>query len=344
MSTVSRSTSASAKALLGRRDFIRLAGTVGVGVLGVAAAASLSGCGFFGGDEPQPESEPQPLLPPNAVDFENLVFTLETDTSTWWWGQLDNVESSANGAVVVGIPVTELNNDELSRVVNSLYCKVVAPSGEELPDISGFYSGDDILQKGSIAIGETVSGVLHFPYAGPGTYTVQFDNLLGGKASLPFEIAGSQANGLRAYPSTMLNQADAEKAAYFGTQFDVNGMTLTLSADTSTYYWTQLWSGDEHDGLWCVAVPLTVYNGADYAQTVTFDMYALFGPTLERIYDPGAYYQDTHVSFQPAVEPGQTFQTWLWWPYLGDGSYYACFDNAGVKQPASVYFTWPEGM
>ena len=321
------SVSLNLKSDISRRGLVTLGGLL----CGLALVPSW-GCALLGIEDPNANKDKdENALPPGACDFEHLVVTLNLDTATWQWLQLDDPNSSLNGSIVVGIPVTAQNNDELARVLNYMYCKVTAPSGEAQPDISGYYNYDDILQQGSISPGSSTSGVLHVLYRGAGTYTLQFDNLLGSKASLSFEMIDSSAAGIHAVPPSYLSEDDAWSAIPYGNQFDVSGLTLTFSTDEASYNWTQTWDeyNPDWDGRWCVGVPLTITNYSSEPRALTIDMYGLYAPDYTRVDDPAPWFEDSSAAYTGVIEPGQTVETNMYWPYYFDGQYYAAFDNNG---------------
>lgn len=318
---------------LDRRSFVR--GGAVVGALGLLA--SLTGCSALGIEDPAlSQAENEPKQTPGTVDFDRLYIALNLDQTTWTWDQINNGASAYNGSLVVGIPMSATNNDELSRVLSGLYCKVVTPSGITQPDISAYYTDTDILQRGSIPVGGTNEGIIHILYDGPGTYTLTFDNLLGRKAELEFAVGSSAASGLHPIPWYELNAADATNAVPYGESFDVSGLTLTLSADEDTYWWTQAWdeTNPVWNGRWCVGVPLTITNNSSVPLALTSDMYGLFAPELYRLEDPAPWFAGASAAYVGTLNPGQSVQASLFWVYVDDGWYYAVFDDNGRKAVA----------
>ena len=320
---------------------------------GLALALGLGGCSPLGIEDPA--ASPSDATgsgkgdaPAGSVDFESLVVSVNTDASTWQWDQVQNPRSETNGLLVVGLPVTATNNDDRNRVLNSQYCKVLAPDGTAQPDITGSYP-DDILKRGGIAAGQTESGTLHVLFRGTGTYTLAFNDLLGGKAELPVRI-DSSATGLRAIPDEM-GAHDVSGAVPAGAAFDAEGLTMTFSANEASYCWLQASApGDPvWDGRWCVGVPLTVVNHSSAGAAVTQDVYAKFNPWLDRQADPAPHfaaapYADAggiagmnDIATAGLVSAGQSIASMMWWAYDGDGDYYVVFDSAGAKVIASVH-------
>lgn len=325
-----------AGAPIDRRSLARGGAALGAGLLG---ALALSGCSALGIEDPNEDSDTgQEELPAGAIDFRGLVVALDLDQSTWAWGKISSPSSSANGSIVVGIPVTATNNDEQRRVVNSVYNKLTGPDGLQLADISAFYSTDDLLQTGGILAGDTVSRVLHVLYSGEGTYTLEFDNLIGNKASLSFEIGSAAATGLHPIPDDALSADDAASAFAPGTAFQVGDLMVAVSPDTANYWWTA--TSDPSNAAWngraVVGVHIEVANNSSVSASITADMYGLFAPELYRLADPAQYYADISLAYTGPIAPGASVSTVLFWPYVDDGTYYAVFDNGGVKAVASV--------
>lgn len=306
-----------------------------------AATAALSGCELLGIEDPsvkkaEEKAAEEAAKVPGTVDFDDMTVILDLDQSTWEWGQLTNAASADNGSVVVGIPAAAVNNSDSSRVLNYTYCKIVAPNGAVQSDISKYYS-NDIFKRGAIASGSSNWGTLHVVYRGEGTYTIQFDNLLGSKASLALEITGVTAAGVSAIPD-VLSATDAGYAIASGESFDVGNLTLQLSADTTGYWWTQTWDdeSDTWNGRWVVGVPVTVTNHSTEAGTVTADMYGMFAPGLYRLADPAPYFADSAVGYLGSVAPGASVSKVMYWVYDEDGLYYVVFDSHGARVVASV--------
>lgn len=305
-----------------------------------AALFPLGGCALLGIEEPEEEEEEpeEEALPAGAVDFEGLVVAPDTDPANWQWLSIDNPNSAYNGCLVVGVPVTVTNNDTSSRVLSALYCSITGPNGIAQQDISVYYTGDDVLQRGGIPAGTTTSAVLHVLYQGAGTYTVSFDDLLGHKAHTTLEVGSASASGLHPIPNR-LGQQDVNVAVTYGLPFDVSGLTFTFSSDESLYSWEQSWdeTNPGWNGQWCVGVPVTITNNATTAHAFTAEQYGLYAPDFSRTGDPAPYFQAASACYLPAIEPGQTVQSKMYWPYYGDGWYYAVFDNNGTKAVASVH-------
>lgn len=321
-----------------RRALVR----VGMALGAVALVAPLTGCdSFLGIEDPTVKQvDEEPAEVPGTTDFDDLTIALNLDPATWTWSKYDNTASASNGCLVVAIPVTATNNSDISRVLSGLYCKIVSPSGQTQPDISPYYTGDDILQRGSIPVGATETGTIHVLYQGPGVYTFEFDNLLGRKASIEAQISGSQASGLRPIPDSALGQGDVSVAVPAGQPFDVGGLTLNLSADEATYFWTQAWdeTNEAWNGRWVIGVPLTITNNSTETQALTADMYGLYAPALYRVEDPAPWFVESSAAYTGPIAPGQTVQTMLYWPWVEDGYSYVVFDNNGAKVVASVRF------
>lgn len=316
--------------------------------LGAIATVALGGCSFLGIENPNAASDDtDDTLDEGSVDFESLIVSFDTDQSTWSWDKIINTQSQFNGDIVVGIPATATNNDESSRVLSPLYCSISNPSGVEQDDISAYYS-DDILTQGSISVGGSASGTLHILYGGTGTYTVEFDNLLGSKASIGLELPSSRGTGLRAIPDQM-GYLDASQAITDGASFQVDGLTVTFASDVDipnelgeydnvrdVYVWTQAVSDDAvWNGQWCVGVPVTITNNSSEAAAITADNYAKFNPSYAMQSDAAPYFADD-VIYVGQIEPGQTVSSMIYFKYEVDGTYYMIFDSDGAKVVASA--------
>lgn len=320
-----------------RRSFVR--GGVALGAL--ALVAPLAGCSVLGIEDPaEDEAATQTEETPGTLDFRGLQIALTLDQATWSWSKISNAGSAINGSIVVGIPVTVTNNDEQRRVVNSMYCKVAAPDGTQLTDLSPYYTTDDLLSLGSISSGSSATRVLHVPYSGAGTYTLECDNMLGNKASLPFEVGSAAATGLHPIPDDALGATDAQNAVPYGTPFNVCGLSLTFTSDEDSYWWVQAVdeTNEVWNGRWCVGVPVTVSNPTSAPVAITPDLYGLFAPALYKVEDPAPWFQDSSLGYLGAIAAGATVQTMMFWPWIEDGNYYAVFDSDGAKVTACVHF------
>ena len=169
-------------------------------------------------------------------------------------------------------------------------------------------------------------------------------NDVGRKAQLPFELSGSQASGLRPLPDGDLGSTSAQNAVPYGTPFSVGPLTLTFSADEASFLWIQAWDpyNDAWNGRWCVGVPLSITNNSAEPQELTADLYKLYAPRLYPMEDAAPWFGDpspdyvTSATYIGPIQPGETAQTMLYWPYDEDGWYYAAFDNDGFMVVASA--------
>lgn len=317
---------------------------------GVFAMLGLTGCSVLGIEDPtatKSSQEGDAASAPGSVDFDSLIVTISTDATTWQWEQLSNPASEDNGLLVVSLPVTADNQDDAGRVLSPLYVKITAPDGAQQADLTGAYP-DDILTTGNISAGQQASGMLHVLFRGRGTYTITFDNLIGGKYKLKLDI-DSAGTGMRAIPAT-LGSPDMTDAFPAGAAFDMEGMTFTLSDDAASYCWMPAAApGDPvWDGRWCVGVPLTVENHTGASAAVTQDLYAKFNPYGTRQDDPASHFADACVSADGVagspdvgtiglISAGQSTTAMIWWVYEEDGDYYVAFDSNGAKVVAQAH-------
>jgi hypothetical protein len=304
--------------------------------LAMCLALALSGCTVLGISDPTVSASSQnDELASNSIDFDDMIITLNTDTSSWVWSSINNNSSTYNGNIVIAIPIHLENNGDGVQVLNSLSCKIIGPDGLTLPDISSVVE-NDILDSTSVGVGSSVDGTLHVLYRGAGTYTIQFDNMLGAKAELSFDVVSASSIGIRALPSS-ISSIDAGNAIPSGTSFDAEGLTITLSADRSSYNWVQASApGDSYwDGRWCVGIPVTITNLSNEDRSISTSAYEKFNPSLEMQGDPAPYFSDdiTNVGTIPA---GQTVVSMIYFSYDGDGNYYIAMDNNGTSVLATV--------
>lgn len=318
----------------GRTLALGLAGT-----LGLAALLPLPGCGFplpFGtGGTEEADSAASDTETAGQVNFDGLLVTLNMDNSTWQWSTLSNSTTSANGSIMVTIPVNLKNNGDGAKVLNSLTVTISAPDGTVLPDISGDVP-DDLLANKGIGVGSETNTVMHVLYRGAGTYKLNFDNMLGTKATLPFDVSDARNLGIRALPSA-ITSFDAGNAVPSGASFDAEDLTLTLSADRNAYVWVQVDapSNAAWNGVWCVGVPVTVANNTSEAQSVTLDAYVKFDPNLNRQQDPAAFFNDDITNIG-SIAAGQTITCMIYFVYVIDGNYYLAMDNNGASVLATA--------
>lgn len=283
----------------------------------------------------QSSSADSDAIPEGAVNFDNLIVSVDTDTSTWEWSTIENAASSQNGSIVIAIPIHLENRDDGSHVINSIDCNITDPAGTEQADISSMYS-NDIFNYGSIAAGASVDSVIHVIYHGAGTYSINFDNSMGVKATLPIEMLDAHTMGIRAIPDSM-TQSDADSAVISGTTFLAEDMSITLSADRDSYNWVQASApGDTiWDGRWCVGVPATITNTSSTDQSITTSVYAKFNPNYNLQDDPAPYFTDD-VTNLGTIAAGQTVQSMIYFVYDGDGDYYLAMDEDGSTVFAQV--------
>ena len=312
-----------------------IAGITSAALLSAPLLALASGCSFLGIQNPneaaQSASGDASALPAGAVDFDDMIVSVNTDTSTWQW---TTTEDASGGSVVIAIPIHLENNSDGSRVLSPLYCKIVDPSGTTQDDLTSTYA-DDVLNSGSLYSGSSRDGVIHVVYHGAGTYALKLDNLLGVKEELDITMPDAHDMGIRMLP-TALTSASVEGAFPAGVTFTAEDLSITLSADRESYNWTQaIAPGDSMDGVWCVGVPATVTNTSGEAQSLSSEVYEKFNEMLDLQADPSAYFADD-VANQGTIAAGQTVTGMVYFIYHADGTYYLAMDQDGTTVLASV--------
>ncbi len=303
-----------------------------------AALATMSGCSPLGISNPTSTdaSSSQADDPgTSSVTYDDVVITFTVDTSAWSWGRIDNSSSTSNGSITVAVPVHIKNESEGTCVFNSLSVSVLGPDDSKLPDISGNFD-QDLLASTSVATGAEADSTLHILYMGSGTYSVEFDNMLGAKAEMKLDVPSAADAGIRALPAS-ISSIDAGNAVPSGSSFDAEGLTLTLSADRESYSWVQASAAGNAtwDGRWCVGVPVTVANHSDSAHVVSSAAYEKFNPALDMQDDPAPYFGDD-VANAGAIAAGSTVSSMVYFVYDGDGNYYLAMDNNGTSVLATA--------
>lgn len=270
----------------------------------------------------------------STENFDGMAVSLTTDTTQWSWSVVENAASAYNGSVTMAIPVSFDNTvGETDIVLSKTTASLVGPDGAELPNLADV-TVNDVLDNFRIASGSTASGILHVLYAGPGSYRLDLDNLLGTKASVPFEVPSASDLGIRALPSS-IGSVDASDAVPSGSSFDAEGLTLMLSADRDSYAWVQISSADQMAGVWCVGVPVTIANNSTVSHQVTAAAYVKFNPSLALQGDPSAYFVDDFANLGP-IAAGASATAKAYFIYEGDGNYYLAMDNNGTKVIATA--------
>jgi hypothetical protein len=165
---------------------------VGLCLVTVLLATVLLGCG---GTKPSGASDPAPAesgtaslaIQSNAgqeaapaaeelgfdtpFEFDELTITLGSGVTAT---TLNNQFSEHDGATVVSIPITLVNNASSTHGLNMFYFKVYAPDGTQLDDVSAFFLEDDVAWAGEARSGATTQSIMHILYGGPGDYYAEF--------------------------------------------------------------------------------------------------------------------------------------------------------------------------
>lgn len=89
---------------------------------------------------------------------------------------VENQYSDHNGASVVAIPITVVNNSDETKGLNMFYFKVFGSNGTELDTISTYFTESDIEWAGEARSGATMESTMHILYDGDGEYVIEFDN------------------------------------------------------------------------------------------------------------------------------------------------------------------------
>lgn len=329
---------------MGRRAFLGLAAAGLMGALGAMTGcdgnSDPSDIAAFLGIGVQEETggiKVEGLAASNNVSFDNLVVTISTDPTTWQWSQITNPASPCFANLVVGIPVNCQNNTEFQRSMSSVYCKVLDPEGNAMPDISAMFRENDLLQLGSIAPGKNRDAVLHVVYRHAGVYTIAFDNLLGRKANLTVHLMGGGTTGYSPVTS-WLPDFDAEAAINPGVSFEVNGLTFTFSPNDGAYLWDQVL--DPNSPLYTyatVGVPVTITNNSGIAKTIPASSYILYGTDQVQWTDPSPWVDYSAACLIGEIAPGQTVETAFHWAFEDSGWHYIAFFEDGGRIVARVH-------
>ena len=310
----------------------------GLMALGGAALAGLAGgCSLLGIENPNATAN-QETTDPGFLELEGLEVQFNVESRYWQWLMIDDMSSNLNGHLVVAVPVTAVNLGELSSVISDMYCKAYGPDGSQLTSLSSRYA-DDIRNTGNIAVNGSTTCKIYLPYSGAGTYTVQFDNLLGRKPSVSFEIVYDPQCGVGPFP-TNISGLDAAQAIPQGESFDVDGLTLAFSTDVSAYEWATVSApGDEYwDGRGAVGIPLRVTNNS--GKTVSFSnvAYRLYSSESYQLSDASWWFPNSVVNALGSLVPNQTAQALLYLDYeYSEVACHCVFSNGGMPVVAAVW-------
>lgn len=310
----------------------------GLALGGVLCASLLSGCSLLGIENPN-DVEYDDVDDPGLVDFENVEIRLSVDSSYWTWLVYEDAASADNGNLVVGVPAIAVNGDDSARVISDMYCKVISPAGVQLASLADVYA-DDLRNTGSMSVGQSSTGTIYFMFQGSGTYTVQFDNMLGRKPSVSFDVNFSDApQGAAPLPAN-INAANAEQSVVQGTSFAVGDATFTFGTDTSAYVWdTVSREGDEYwNGRAVVGIPMRATNTSASVWHISQMRYQIYSPYTNQVSDASSLYANSVTSVFENLSPNQTSQAYLYFAYdTNEATHYVRFCNEGLPVMASVW-------
>lgn len=316
----------------------RSAVKAGLAFGGLVCASLMGGCSLLGIENPN-DTDSAETTDPGVVDFESLEVSISTDPSYWQWLVYENSNSANNGKLVVKIPVSAANADDSARVLSDMYCYVVGPSGEKLDSLANLYS-DDIRNTGSMSVGTSTTGYIYFFFQGSGSYTVQFDNLLGRKPSATFDVNFTDApDGTGPFPAN-LNSYNMSSELLQGTSFEVGNLTIAFTSDNSTYTWVTVSApGDDYwDGRNLVGVPVRVTNNCSVAQNFNDIRYQLYSPYTNQVSDGSSLYPNSVKSVLTSIAANQTAQAVMYIAYdCTEATHYCVFCNDGIAVTAGIW-------
>ncbi len=311
---------------------------MGLAALGGAALAGLAGgCSVLGIENPN-DVATYDDVDPGAIELDGLDVQVNVESRYWQWSMIDDVNSDLNGSLVVCVPVVAVNLGESSSVISDMYCKVYGPDGSQLASLANRYA-DDIRNTGSIAVNASTSSKLYLPYCGAGTYTVQFDNLLGRKPSVTLDVVYSADTGVAPFPTT-LNGANANAAIPQGESFDVDGLTMSFTTDTGMYVWANVSApGDEYwDGRGVVGIPLRVTNNSGKSMDFSSIAYKLYSSQAYQLSDGSQWYPDSVTNGLGTLAANQTARALMYFAYeYSECTCYCVFCQDGMPLVTSVW-------
>lgn len=306
-------------------------------VCGAALAGLSAGCSVLGIEDPNASANQQ-VTDPGLIDFDGVEVRVNVEQRYWQWSVLDDTASTDNGKLVVAVPVSAVNADDSSHVISDMYCKVIGPDGTQLASLAGRFA-DDIRNTGSMPASASVSGKVYFLFGGAGTYTVQFDNLLGRKPSVELDVAYSADLGVGPFP-TNLSGANAAGAIPQGESFDVGGLTMAFGTDTAAYVWANVSApGDEYwDGRPAVGIPLRVTNNSGAPVDFSSVSYRLYSSQSYQLSDASGAFPNSTVNVFGTLVANQTAQAYLYFAYeYSECTCYCVFCADGMPLVTSVW-------
>ena len=304
---------------------------------GMALAGFTGGCSVLGIENPN-DVATYDDVDPGAIELDGLDVQVNVESRYWQWNMIDDTGSDLNGSLVVCVPVTAVNLGESTSVMSDMYCKAFGPDGTQLTSLASRYA-DDIRNTGSIAVNASTMSKIYLPYCGAGTYTVQFDNLLGRKPSVALDIAYSADAGVAPFP-TNLNSANVNAAIRQGESFDVDGLTMSFTTDTSMYTWAYVSApGDDYwDGRGVVGIPLRVTNNSGKPMNFSTIAYRLYSSQAYQLSDGSAWFPDSVTNGLSTLAANQTARALVYFAYeYSECTCYCVFCRDGMPLVTSVW-------
>ncbi len=316
----------------------RRAVKMGIAALGGMALAGLAGgCSVLGIENPN-DVATYDDVDPGAIELDGLDVQVNVESRYWQWSMVDDASSDLNGSLVVCVPVTAVNLGESTSVISDMYCKAFGPDGAQLVSLASRYA-DDIRNTGSIAVNASTMSKIYLPYCGAGTYTVQFDNLLGRKPSVALDIAYSADTGVAPFP-TNLNGANVNASIPQGESFDVDGLTMSFATDTGMYVWTNVSApGDDYwDGRGVVGIPLRVTNNSGKPMDFSTVAYRLYSSQTYQLSEGSWWFPDSVVNGLGTLAANQTARALVYFAYeYSECTCYCVFCHDGMPLVTAVW-------
>ena len=120
----------------------------------------------------------------DTFTFDGFQFTIGTEIS---YKTLNNQYADHNGATVIALPVTVVNNNSETKSVNIFYLKYFGSQGTQIDNVDAYFDDTAITDKGELRPGAKTSGFFYLLYDGNGKYGIDFDNF-SEKYTLEFNV------------------------------------------------------------------------------------------------------------------------------------------------------------